>query len=248
MVVPCFNEANRIDIHYWRSIVSQIDNCKWIFVDDGSSDGTHRILEQIGSENVHILNLPSNLGKGEAIRAGLKFVFNNQSYSSETKIVGYLDSDGAFDQIDLEKIIYESRERLSQDSRFRVLIGSRVKLAGRQISRDRTRHYLGRIISTWISLGWITAPYDTQVGLKLFTFDSNFCKAIETPFATSWFFDIELILRLEELGSGNIWEEPLSSWKEIGGSSLNFKKSLNVLWQIRKVKGFVKASNRNGKR
>jgi glycosyltransferase involved in cell wall biosynthesis len=184
------------------------------------------------------------LGKGEAIRAGLNFVSNTQPRARNTKIIGYLDADGAFDQIDIKEMISESCQRLSIDCGFGVLIASRIKLAGRQISRDTSRHYLGRIISTYICFGWTSAPYDTQSGFKLFTFDSIFRKAIQTPFKTSWFFDIELLLRLQDLGFGSVWESPISSWQEISGSSLNFKKSLKVLSQIRKVKSLVKAFNK----
>jgi dolichyl-phosphate beta-glucosyltransferase len=161
--------------------------------------------------------------------------------------IGYIDSDGAFDLLDIELLLSTAEEKIESVSPYKVIIGSRVKLAGRQIERNKTRHYLGRLISTFICQGWEEAPYDTQSGFKIFSLDSSFREAVKTPFRTSWFFDIELLLRLDTLDSLRIWEVPLMRWEEIGESSIKGSKYLSICWQIITIRSLVKFHSKNRK-
>ena len=43
-----------------------------IVVDDGSSDGTDKVLAALGDSTVRVINHPDNRGKGAAIRTGLE--------------------------------------------------------------------------------------------------------------------------------------------------------------------------------
>lgn len=250
LVIPCFNEEKRINISMWQSIVDKFPNCHWIFVNDGSSDGTSTLLRKLTGENVHQLDLPMNHGKGNAVRAGLNHVITPPPLSPLGQLnfskIGYLDSDGAFDESDIASILSIAAEKIESEPFYNVIIGARVKLAGRQIERDKTRHYLGRLISTFICLGWEKAPYDTQSGFKIFSFDSFFCEAVNVPFRTSWFFDIELILRLDALNSVKIWEIPLMKWDEIGKSSIKTSQYFNIYRQIITIRSLVKVHSRRG--
>lgn len=250
MVVPCFNEERRINISKWQTIVNEFTECHWIFVNDGSSDRTGLLISELNGENVSKLDLPTNRGKGNAIRDGFNHVIKPSHQSPLTSMnfsrIGYIDSDGAFDLSDIHLLFSTANEKMGLDSAYKVVIGSRVKLAGRQIQRNQLRHYLGRLISTFICLGWERAPYDTQSGFKIFTLDSSFRKAVLTPFRTSWFFDIELILRLESLGSRGIWEVPLMKWEEVGQSSIKSTKFLNVLLQILTIRSLVRLNSKEG--
>lgn len=238
IVVPCFNEEFRLDILYWKETIRTLDECHWFFVDDGSTDQTTEVLKSLEANNVYFLRLNKNLGKGAAIRSGLLTAIDSK-VNVYTK-VGYLDADGAFNLNDIVSMVKESELKLSYDSIFRTLIASRVKLAGREIERTAYRHYLGRIIYTYLSLGWSKAPYDPQSGFKIFALDSNFRQAISKPFQTRWFFDIELILRLQEIDSREIWEISISNWKEIPGSSISMSKYFSILREILLVRRLVK--------
>lgn len=250
VVVPCFNEALRINVSKWLEIVNSTQDTFWVFVNDGSKDRTSDVLKEFDCPNVKVLNLSQNLGKGEAIRAGFSWALNSESLTanrlSALTRLGYLDSDGAFELADITEMLNCSESLLTLESPFKTLIGSRVKLSGRNIERDRVRHYLGRVISTYVCYGWTDAPYDTQVGFKIFVVDPVFTEAISNPFTTSWFFDIELMLRLGYSNNRRIWEMPLASWTEIGGSSISPRKYFFVLKQIIKIKSLVLRHVRNG--
>ena len=161
--------------------------------------------------------------------------------------IGYIDSDGAFDLLDVGLLFSTAKEKMNSVPAFKVIIGSRVKLAGRQIERNKLRHYLGRLISTFICLGWEKAPYDTQSGFKIFCLDSSFRDAVKAPFETSWFFDIELMLRLDALSSLRIWEVPLMKWMEIGESSIKSSKYFDIFRQILTIRSLVKSQLKGGK-
>ncbi len=100
MIVPCFNEEKRLDVIYWNKL-AEIANTNWVFVNDGSTDSTKNVLNQIN--NSTIVDLPRNMGKAEAIRKGISETFKKNS--KETFWVGYLDADSAFDIEDITNVI-----------------------------------------------------------------------------------------------------------------------------------------------
>ena len=75
MVVPCFNEANRFNADYWKAIIQDTKDVKWVFVNDGSTDNTNEVLLPVSNlENVTIINLEINKGKAEAIRIVMRSI------------------------------------------------------------------------------------------------------------------------------------------------------------------------------
>lgn len=234
LVVPCFNEALRLPVDYWKKMISNFQDVNWIFVDDGSTDSTLFILNELcRATNAEVLVSKMNIGKGNAVRIGLQ-----SSLKSEIKpdIVGYLDSDGAFSHEDVSALIELARTSINnEDSKqFDVFILSRVALSGRNIRRKLNRHYLGRVIATLLSFGWNGAPYDTQSGFKIFRTSDYLQFSLREPFKTRWFFDVELISRIgcnknSEVG---IWEEPATSWADIEGSKLRSKHILLILREL----------------
>jgi dolichyl-phosphate beta-glucosyltransferase len=234
LVVPCFNEFKRFPYSMWKDLVDSVDGCIFLFVDDGSKDSTDQILRKLEKEsNIKVLALDSNLGKGNAIRTGFMHL---QEIAPELGALGYVDSDGAFSKEDISRILESSREALcSPNSGYLdAVISSRVALAGRQIKRKLSRHYLGRIIATLLTSRWEDAPYDTQSGFKVFRKSSFFLKAIQEPFKTRWFIDIELMMRIgrNKPAKLQLWEEPLNEWREVPGSKLRFNSFIRVMFEI----------------
>lgn len=79
IVVPCYNEQEVIDLFYptVTECVDQIPDCKfrYIFVNDGSRDGTLEKLRTLSAahEDVTYLSLSRNFGKESAMMAGIDF-------------------------------------------------------------------------------------------------------------------------------------------------------------------------------
>jgi dolichyl-phosphate beta-glucosyltransferase len=78
IVVPCFNEERRIDGRAFLALAG-LDRVRLLFVDDGSTDHTGRLLAAMAdaSEAVEVFTLPSNTGKAEAVRRGLLVAVRN---------------------------------------------------------------------------------------------------------------------------------------------------------------------------
>ncbi len=237
LIIPCYNEAERFNKKLFFSFVEALVNVHFIFVNDGSTDTTNNLLEEIRikalNENpdarVTILNLPKNVGKAAAVREGILFALKN----SDTEFVSYFDADFSTPLSEISNFI----KVVEIDNRRKAVFGSRIKKAGSHIERSQIRHYTGRIFATVVNnLVLKIAIYDTQCGAKLFTREcaENIFKE---PFISRWLFDIELIVRIQVLYQDLdlnkiIYEQPLEVWKEMGNSKIRFKDLLKMPYQL----------------
>jgi glycosyltransferase involved in cell wall biosynthesis len=77
IIMPVFNEEDFVIKAIRRVLATKIDGLtkEIIVVDDGSTDGTrHRLRRFGGQARIKIIRLKKNMGKGAAIRSGLKEV------------------------------------------------------------------------------------------------------------------------------------------------------------------------------
>jgi glycosyltransferase involved in cell wall biosynthesis len=218
IVVPCWNEERRLPVDRFEGFLAATPDVGFVFVDDGSNDGTRARLheiEQAAPERVRVLALEVNGGKAEAVRRGMLAALRESP-----RFVGYWDADLA---TPLDAIL-EFRRVLESRSAVEIVMGARVRLLGRSIERNALRHYLGRASSTWIALVLGLAVYDTQCGAKLFRNGPALPALFAEPFLAGWLFDVEILARrlaapgprAEEL----IYEHPLMEWRDPGGSKL----------------------------
>jgi dolichyl-phosphate beta-glucosyltransferase len=227
VVVPCYNEAARLDVRAFAAFLERSGGVSLLLVDDGSTDGTPRLLEQLRATHprrVAVLGLGKNVGKAEAVRRGVKLALRRAP-----AMVGYWDADLA---TPLEAIP-QFRSVLVERPEIALVMGSRVGLLGRQIRRHWKRHYLGRVFATAASLVLGLAVYDTQCGAKLFRVTRETIQLFERPFSTRWIFDVEILARMvaATFGEGRsaaevIYEFPLERWADVPGSRLKSRHFL----------------------
>jgi dolichyl-phosphate beta-glucosyltransferase len=221
IVVPCFNEAKRLDLAAFEQFAAESPETNFLFVDDGSTDDTRRILNGLAarmSDRASVLVLEQNSGKAEAVRRGV-----NRALEAEPTYVGYWDADLATPL----PVIREFSQLLEGNPQLQLIMGARVQLLGRRIERSALRHYAGRIAATAISTVLGLRVYDTQCGAKLFRADAARALFGE-PFRTRWIFDAEIIARLiARLGANShpsardvIYEVPLHAWMDVRGSKI----------------------------
>jgi dolichyl-phosphate beta-glucosyltransferase len=231
VVVPCYNEAQRLDIERFGTLAGS-ERIRLLFVNDGSTDDTGRVLATLArsSNGVDVLELPRNVGKAEAVRLGLV-----SAVVSGAPIVGYYDADLATPPHELLRLldILEAKPDLS------VVTAARVALLGRDIVRRATRHYLGRFFATGAAIVLRQRIYDTQCGAKLFRVTPSFIAATARPFRSSWIFDVELIGRLlrgsdsaEPVPASAFEEIPLREWHHVPGSKLGFRQMTRALFDL----------------
>jgi dolichyl-phosphate beta-glucosyltransferase len=186
MVVPCFNEAHRLQQEPFLYFLKTHPQCAFVFVNDGSTDNTANLLEALVALNpkaMNVLSQKKNQGKAAAVRAGIL-----KALEWNPKKVGYLDADLA--------ISPEECYRLSTFVKGKIdfVFGSRIKLIDNHIERKWYRFLIGRCIATLISKMLGLSVYDTQCGGKVFT-ASLAASLFENPFISRWLFDVELFFR-----------------------------------------------------
>ena len=239
IVVPCYNEARRLRIEEFRKYLLQAPETSILFVNDGSTDGTLEVLRQAELElpaQIQVLNNAKNSGKGEAVRLGMLHALRHTDASH----VGFWDADLATPLSAIGDLL----QILSSRPTVEIVLGSRVKLLGRDIERLAARHYLGRVFATCASLVLELPVYDTQCGAKLFRVTPDLATALERPFCSRWVFDVELIARFSQVHAAHpdalrdiIYEFPLYSWRDVPGSKLrarDFFRAAKELWIIRR--------------
>lgn len=220
VVVPCYNEAQRLDAGPLLEFAGAGPGANILFVNDGSTDDTAGRLAEIAAarpDRVRVLSLQPNGGKAEAVRRGMR-----QALDAGAVTVGYLDADLSTPPRELERIA-AALDRPGVE----VAMGSRVALLGTDIERSAVRHYLGRVFASLASLILQARIYDTQCGAKLFRATPALAAALSQPFISRWAFDIELLGRMLAGGGGvgplplsAIVEVPLDTWHDIKGSKL----------------------------
>jgi dolichyl-phosphate beta-glucosyltransferase len=218
IVVPCFDEADRLDTVVLRDLASAIQG-RVLIVDDGSTDDTAALAREAAEEHpeqLGVLVMERNGGKGEAVRRGLQTALHDGA-----SLAGYYDADLATPPAEMARLV----EVLRADPALVGVLGARVALLGHHIERSAARHYLGRLFATASSLVLGLAVYDTQCGAKVFRDGPALRAALATPFASRWAFDVELLGRLVRASGGRdggvrLREVPLEAWHDVGGSKL----------------------------
>tara|TARA_Y100000996_G_scaffold382692_1_gene338086 strand:+ start:179 stop:877 length:699 start_codon:yes stop_codon:yes gene_type:complete len=103
IVVPVFNEENTVR-QVIEELTSKYSETKIIVVDDGSTDGTVNILENLSKDNLVTLNLVKNSGKGAAMKMGLLKVLELDDRKKDSVII-FFDSDLEIDSSEIKGII-----------------------------------------------------------------------------------------------------------------------------------------------
>jgi glycosyltransferase involved in cell wall biosynthesis len=224
LVVPCYNEAARLDRDAFVRFISTHPQARLVMVDDGSEDATAGVLEAIRSAapgGVTVLTLPANRGKAEAVRAGIL-----AATAENPAVVGFFDADLATPLAAVDDFLTVLRTRPEVE----FILGSRVLLMGRDVKRKARRHYLGRVFATAVSHALDLPVYDTQCGAKMLRLNAATGTLFAKSFRSRWIFDVELIARYlrlpvaagEPARRDRLYELVLPAWHDKAGSKLRW--------------------------
>ena len=228
LVVPCFNEESRIKSKEFIAALSSCPDLHWLFVNDGSTDGTLNTLKTLQKDRedrIYIHDLEKNSGKGEAVRQGLL-----KAVELEAKVTGFFDADLATPMSEVLRLVELTKMRSEQ-----VILGSRVFLLGHHIKRTRWRFLLGRTYAKITSFLLKINVHDTQCGAKVIVNFDGLNDCLEHPFISNWLFDVELINRLIYTGNltvDDFFEEPLLEWTDMAGSKIDARFFTTALWDL----------------
>lgn len=179
-----------------------------IVVDDGSNDGTARLVTELQAvvPNLRLISYATNRGKGYALRTGV--------LASSGDYVLISDADLSTPITELGRLL-----PLLTHEKCAVAIGSRALALSRIIRKQPWwRQGMGKIFNRIVKLLVLDDFHDTQCGFKLFAGDiarELFGKAKVERFA----FDVEILALAKQAGY-RIQEVPVR-WRNAPGSKVN---------------------------
>lgn len=222
LILPCFNEEGNIertvrDADAWLRASKREGEI--VVVDDGSTDGTADVLAALAASvpSLRVLRHERNRGYASALVTGLD--------AANGEIVAFMDSDGQFRALDLERLLTHlnrapfvaGRRRHRADPRVRILI---AKVSG---------------ILVWAILGvWVR---DINCGMKVFR--RGLWPRIRPRIATGALFNAEIFFRLrrEKIPWAQVAvpHYPRLHGRPTGGSPLVLLLALGELWKLRRA-------------
>lgn len=238
VIVPCYNEAQRLDVRQFQQFLSAQPKVLLLFVDDGSTDGTMEALSELRAgfeSSACILRSDRNRGKAEAVRCGMLHALDN----FDPAVLGFWDADLATPLASIPRFLQVLRE----ESTIQMIFGARVHLLGRHVKRSALRHYLGRVFATAVSRVLRMPIYDTQCGAKLFRAGPETRGIFAEPFLSKWVFDVEILARYQQLFrregrqlADAIYEYPLETWIDVAGSKVTLADFLTAFWDVARIR------------
>jgi glycosyltransferase involved in cell wall biosynthesis len=212
IVIPAYNEEKRLPTTL-RDVMEYLRSGGWsrheiLVVNDGSSDGTSRVVEEFARScpEIRLLENPGNRGKGYSIRHGMM--------KAEGDWVLFTDSDLSAPIAELDKLLRAARERNAA-----IVIGSRaLDRSLIDVHQSWFRETAGRIFNLLTRMLTGLKFHDTQCGFKLF--ESRAAKeAFGRQLIERWGFDVEVLFIARKLGFKTV-EVPVR-WSHSEGTKVN---------------------------
>lgn len=196
IIVPMYNEENRIE-HFLSQlknfIKSYSEDCKIILVNDGSTDNTLNVVNELSKNqtNIKIISYSKNRGKGAAVRKGI--------ISSNGDFIIFIDADGSItpDQI------YGMVEKLRK---FDVVVGNR-SLKDSKTQYTPLRNFFGFSFNFISKILFTTQINDHLCGFKGFKKDVA-KELFKNLISKGWLFDVELFYKIRK-AKFSLYELPI---------------------------------------
>jgi CheY-like chemotaxis protein len=233
VVIPCYNEEERLLSKEFTDYISTNTGYHLCFVNDGSNDNTLKVLNDLRKgheEYITVYDCEQNGGKAEAVRLGMLHMAKHD----DLDYIGFLDADLSTDLRDFDDLV-----TTIENSDFKIVSGSRISRMGANISKESARKFISMTINFIIRKILGMNFKDTQCGAKIFRkdiIDLSFGK----KFVTQWIFDVEIFKRMaiyfgKDAAKTYICEQPLKRWIHADGSKLSMKDSLKIVFQLAQI-------------
>ncbi len=226
VVIPCYNEELRLPRtieQVERFLAAKGKDYELILVDDGSADGTRRVMDDAARRNprIRIQALPHNRGKGRALAVGI------EAAKGDEILVTDADLSTPIEELD------DLQAALGAGAG--VAIASRALRASRvEVSQPLYRVLMGKGFNLIVQAVLLPGIWDTQCGFKLFRADV--AHRIFAHLRTDGFgYDPEVLYRARKQGV-KIVEVPVV-WRNSAPTKVSpIRSSLDMLKHVVRVR------------
>ncbi|MFA6391515.1 MAG: dolichyl-phosphate beta-glucosyltransferase [Patescibacteria group bacterium] len=222
LVIPVYNEEKRIKKSLERIVQyldKKCDEYEIIIVDDGSTDRTLEVINEVSNDRFRIIKSEKNRGKGFAVKKGM--------LTAKYEYVLFSDADLSTPIEEIEKF-----EQYAAD--FDIIIGSRaIKGSNIEIHQSKFKEFLGRVGNRLIQLVLLPGIQDTQCGFKLFNKKST--AIFEKQTIDRWGFDFEILWLARKMGF-KIKEVPVHWINDFGTKVSGFSHYVKTFRELLKIK------------
>ena len=227
IVIPAYNEEKRLpqtlrQVLDWLAL-GAFSFREVIVVDDGSRDGTARVVEEFAKASacLRLVKDPGNRGKGYAVRHGM--------LEAKGEWILYTDADLSTPITEIEKLC-----RAASEKGAKVAIGSRaLDRSLVEVHQPALRELSGRAFNLVMRAVTGLSFRDTQCGFKLFRADAAreiFSRQKQEGFS----FDVEDLLIAKKLGLRAV-EVPVR-WANVEGTKVRLSQGMKSFVDLVKIR------------
>ncbi len=211
IIIPAYNEEIRIvpTIGAIAAFVSTL-GFPWelIIADDGSTDTTTELVEELDFANLHLLKAEKNGGKGSAVQRGM--------LAAKGDYILFTDADNSTPIEEIQNLLAELT-----DKGFDIAVGSRAADGAEEAKRSFMRRVLSGGLRWIVKYIFRIGVRDTQCGFKLYSRDAAL-KLHSNQTVMGFAFDLEILYLASKHGY-KIAEVPVD-WIDAPGSKVDTRK------------------------
>ena len=216
VIIPTYNEKENV-VNMLETVMSLEYPFDVLIVDDGSPDGTGRLVEEVAAkypERIHLIERKGKLGLGTAYIAGFKWAL-----SKDYEYIFEMDCDFSHDPEDLVRLRIPCAEGGAG-----VTVGSRYVQGGGVVNWPFLRRFISKGASVYVNLVLWIGVKDSTAGFVAYRREVLEAINLDAVRFIGYAFQIEMKYRAKRLGF-KISEVPISFCDRVLGTS---KMSLDI--------------------
>ena len=210
VIIPTYNEKENV-VKMLETVMGLEFPFDVLIVDDGSPDGTARLVEEVASnfpDRIHLLERKGKLGLGTAYIAGFKWALERHY-----EYIFEMDCDFSHDPQDLVRLRIPCAEGGAG-----VTVGSRYVKGGGVVDWPLGRRLISKGASIYVNMVLWLGVKDSTAGFVVYKREVLETMDLEEIRFIGYAFQIEMKFRAKRLGF-KITEVPISFCDRILGTS-----------------------------